>query len=55
MVGADAYCPDASSTARKAKEFVGAADGSAPGGALADAVGAVEQMMSVVEPEESKQ
>lgn len=54
IVGADAYCPDASSTARKAKEFVGAA-GAAPSGALADAVGAVEQMMSVVEPENGKQ
>jgi len=54
LAGADFYCPDASSTARKAKEIVGAA-GDAPGGALADAVGAVEKMMSVVEPEESKQ
>ena len=53
IVGADAYCPDASATARKAKEFVGAA-GAAPGGALADAVGALEQMMNVVEPEEKK-
>jgi 5-methyltetrahydrofolate--homocysteine methyltransferase len=54
MVGADAYCPDASSTARKAKEFVGAA-GNAPGNALAKAVSAVEKMMSVVEPEDKKQ
>ena len=46
--GADAYCPDASATARKAKEFVGAA-GEAPGGALAEAVAAVEKMMGNVE------
>ena len=51
LAGADAYCPDASSTARKAKEFMGALD-NAPGGALADAVSAVEQMLSVAEPEE---
>jgi methylmalonyl-CoA mutase cobalamin-binding domain/chain len=50
LAGADAYCPDASSTARKAKEFIGA-EGQAPGGALAEAVSAVEKMMSVVEPE----
>lgn len=49
LSGADAYAPDASATARKAKEFVGA-DGQVPGGALADAIGAVEKMMSVVEP-----
>jgi methylmalonyl-CoA mutase cobalamin-binding domain/chain len=48
LCGADAYCPDASATARKAKEFVGAA-GEAPGGALAEAVAAVEKMMSNVE------
>ena len=54
LAGADFYCPDASSTARKAKEIVGAA-GDAPQGALSDAVSAVEKMMSVVEPEESKQ
>lgn len=48
--GADAYCPDASSTARKAKEFIGSAGG-APGGALAEAVSAVEKMMSAAEPE----
>jgi 5-methyltetrahydrofolate--homocysteine methyltransferase len=46
--GADAYCPDASATARKAKELIGAA-GDAPGGALAEAVAAVEKMMSAVE------
>ncbi len=51
MCGADAYCPDASSTARKAKELVGAT-GDAPAGALGDAVKAVETMMSGVEPEE---
>jgi methylmalonyl-CoA mutase cobalamin-binding domain/chain len=50
LAGADAYCPDASSTARRAKEFIGAA-GEAPGGALAEAVNAVEKMMSVAEPE----
>ena len=50
ICGADAYCPDASATARKAKELVGAAD-NAPGGALADAVDAVEKMMSNVERE----
>ncbi len=48
--GADYYCPDASATARKAKEIVGQA-GDAPGGALAEAVNAVEQMMSKAEPE----
>jgi 5-methyltetrahydrofolate--homocysteine methyltransferase len=48
LCGADAYCPDASATARKAKEFVGSA-GDAPGGALAEAVAAVEKMMSGVE------
>lgn len=53
LAGADFYYPDASSTARGAKAIVGAA-GDAPQGALADAVGAVEKMMSVVEPEESK-
>jgi methylmalonyl-CoA mutase cobalamin-binding domain/chain len=46
--GADAYCPDASATARKAKELIGAA-GDAPGGALAEAVAAVEKMMSAAE------
>ena len=46
--GADAYCPDASATARKAKELIGAA-GDAPGGALAAAVAAVEKMMSAAE------
>lgn len=51
LAGADAYCPDASSTARKAKELIGAS-GNAPGGALADAINAVEQMMSVAEPED---
>ncbi|MCC7361782.1 MAG: corrinoid protein [Anaerolineales bacterium] len=48
LSGADAYCPDASATARKAKELVGVA-GEAPGGALAVAVKAVEQMMGNVE------
>jgi len=48
LCGADAYCPDASATARKAKELIGAA-GDAPGGALADAVAAVEKMMSAAE------
>lgn len=47
--GADGYAPDASATARLAKKFVGA-EGDSPGGALADAISAVEQMMSVVEP-----
>ncbi len=51
MVGADYYGPDASATARKAKEVVGASD-AAPSGALADAVNAVEKLMSVAEPEE---
>jgi 5-methyltetrahydrofolate--homocysteine methyltransferase len=54
LAGADAYCPDASSTARKAKELIGTT-GASPSGALADAVNAVEQMMSVAEPEEKKQ
>ena len=48
MSGADAYCPDASATARRAKELIGLA-GDAPGGALADAVKAVENMMGGVE------
>jgi methylmalonyl-CoA mutase cobalamin-binding domain/chain len=48
ICGADAYCPDASATARKAKEFMGQA-GTAPTGALADAVAAVEKMMGNVE------
>ena len=47
--GVDAYCPDASSTARRAKEFLGVS-GDAPGGVLAEAVAAVEKMMSVAEP-----
>lgn len=50
MAGADFYFPDASTTARRCKEIVGAM-GEAPGGALADAVSAVEQMMSKAEPE----
>jgi 5-methyltetrahydrofolate--homocysteine methyltransferase len=50
LCGGDAYCPDASATARKAKELIGAAGG-APGGALADAVNAVEKMISIAEPE----
>lgn len=53
MVGADYYGPDASATARKAKEVVGAS-GTASSGALADAVNAVEKLMSVAEPEEKK-
>jgi methylmalonyl-CoA mutase cobalamin-binding domain/chain len=52
LSGADAYCPDASATARRAKELLGMA-GTAPGGALADAVQAVEKMMSNVEEERS--
>jgi 5-methyltetrahydrofolate--homocysteine methyltransferase len=44
-VGADAYCADASTTARMAKHFLGMAD-SAPSSALEQAVNAVEQMMS---------
>jgi len=48
ICGADAYCPDASATARKAKEFMGLA-AAAPTGALAEAVAAVEKMMGQVE------
>jgi len=48
LCGADAYCPDASATARKAKELIGDS-GDAPGGALAEAVAAVEKMMSAAE------
>ncbi len=51
-VGADAYCPDASSTARKAKEFLGA-EGGAPGGALAEAIAAAEQLWTGVEESRS--
>jgi len=47
-IGADAYCPDASSTARKAKEFLGA-EGDAPGGALAEAIQAAEKLWVGVE------
>ena len=47
--GTDGYAPDASATARLAKKFVGA-EGDVPTGALADAISAVENMMSVVEP-----
>ena len=47
-VGADAYCPDASSTARRAKELCGT-EAEAPGGALAEAVAAVEQLWIGVE------
>jgi 5-methyltetrahydrofolate--homocysteine methyltransferase len=47
--GADGYAPDASATARLVSSFVGS-DGDAPSGALADAITAVENMMSVVEP-----
>ena len=46
--GGDAYCADASATARKAKEVVGAA-GAAPTGALAEAVQAMETMLSKAE------
>lgn len=53
IVGADYYGPDASATARKAKEVVGT-KGTAPTGALADAVSAIEKLMSVAEPEEKK-
>jgi 5-methyltetrahydrofolate--homocysteine methyltransferase len=53
IVGADYYGPDASATARKAKEVVGT-QSAAPTGALADAVNAIEKLMSVVEPEEKK-
>lgn len=49
IAGADGYAPDASATARLAKKFVGS-DGDAPGGALSDAINAIENMMSVVEP-----
>jgi 5-methyltetrahydrofolate--homocysteine methyltransferase len=45
-VGADSYCADASSTARQAKVFLGMAESEASS-ALADAVSAVEKMMSV--------
>jgi methylmalonyl-CoA mutase cobalamin-binding domain/chain len=48
ICGVDAYCPDASATARKAKEFIGASGG-APEGPLADAIKAVEQMMGDVQ------
>jgi methylmalonyl-CoA mutase cobalamin-binding domain/chain len=48
MSGADAFCPDASATARRAKELIGLA-GEAPSGALAEAVKAVEKMMGGVE------
>jgi len=47
--GTDGYAPDASATARLAKQFVGS-DGAVPTGALVDAIAAVENMMSVVEP-----
>ncbi len=50
VCGADYYCPDASATARKAKEIVGTS-AEAPGGALAEAITAIEQMMSKAEPE----
>jgi 5-methyltetrahydrofolate--homocysteine methyltransferase len=45
-VGADAYCGDASATARQAKEFLGM-EVEVPSGRLAAAVAAVEQMMSL--------
>ena len=48
MSGADAFCPDASATARTAKAYV-VASGEAPGGALAEAVKAVEKLMGGVE------
>ncbi len=53
IAGADAYAPDASATARKAQELVGET-GEVSGGALTDAVNAIEAMMTVVEPEEKK-
>ncbi len=51
LAGADAYAPDASATARKAQELIGAGDGT-PKGVLTDAVDAVEKMMNVVEPDQ---
>ena len=50
--GVDGYAPDASSTARMAKEFLGAS-GITPAGALADAITAIEKMLSVAEPIEN--
>lgn len=47
-VGADSYCADASSTARRAKEFLGM-EVEMPSGPLAEAVAAVEQMMSIAQ------
>jgi methylmalonyl-CoA mutase cobalamin-binding domain/chain len=47
-VGADAYCADASTTARLAKQFLGM-EVEPPGGPLAEAVNAVEQMMSAAQ------
>src|SRR5258708_1903776 len=43
--GADAYCPDASATARKAKELIGAA-GDAPGAAPAEAAPPVQKILT---------
>ncbi|MGE5138276.1 MAG: corrinoid protein [Rudaea sp.] len=51
LAGADAYAPDASATARKAQELLGI-DENVPGGALADAVKAVEETMNIAEPRE---
>ena len=48
LAGADVYCADASTTARKAKELIGSA-GEAPAGGLAAAVTAVEAMMAKAE------
>ena len=48
MSGADAYCPDASATARRAQELLGLT-ASAPAPDLAQAVAAVEKMMGNVE------
>jgi methylmalonyl-CoA mutase cobalamin-binding domain/chain len=54
ICGADYYCPDASATARQAKAIVGT-DGDVPTGVLAEAVSAVEQMMSRAEAEIKKE
>jgi 5-methyltetrahydrofolate--homocysteine methyltransferase len=48
LAGADAYCPDAGATARKAGEYI-RSRGDAHGGALAGASSAVKRMASKVE------
>ena len=48
VCGGDVYCADASATARKAKEIIGAGGG-APTGLLAEAVLAIETMMNKAE------